>query len=127
MLVLLLLLRKASAATAGLAFRGRAVVEAVFDSLRRTHGLGQPATPGAASGQPGERPAGERGAQKSTEERVAQKGTEEHVVLYAGCSAGGRGVLHNLNRVAAQLAAMRSHSGLQPIRLFGLIDSGTAP
>lgn len=46
---------------------------------------------------------------------------EGSTVLLGGCSAGGRGVMHNLNHVGRQIA----HGGPGSVkRLVGLIDSG---
>jgi len=38
-------------------------------------------------------------------------------LIYSGCSAGGRGVMHNLNFVASQLKQWRT-------KVYGLVDSG---
>ena len=54
-------------------------------------------------------------------DRLVQKGlgaSGDSTLIYSGCSAGGRGVMHNLNRIAALTA------GLGVKRLVGLIDSG---
>ena len=77
--------RAASAATGGLAFRGRRVVEATIAALATRHGLGQGS-----------------------------------IVVYSGCSAGGRGVMHNLNYVSDQVAVLAGPAA----RTIGLIDSG---
>eukprot|EP00939_MAST-03C_sp_MAST-3C-sp1_P004550 g4550.t1 len=52
-------------------------------------------------------------------ERHGLGSSRDHIVIYSGCSAGGRGVMHNLNFVQDQLAALDAN-----IKLVGLIDSG---
>lgn len=78
----------ASAATGGLAFRGRQVVAATISALKEKHGLGASAAPA--------------------------------VVIYSGCSAGGRGVMHNLNYVQEQVHSLAGPGAT----VIGLVDSG---
>jgi hypothetical protein len=86
--------RAASLATGGLAFRGRRVVEATIAALGERHGLGR------------------------TPRNTTNSSTT--TVLYSGCSAGGRGVMHNLNTVARQVKSLAGPDA----RVVGLIDSG---
>ena len=85
----------ASRATGGLSFRGRRVVEATIAALAGRHGLGRKSNASSASAAPA-------------------------TLLYSGCSAGGRGVMHNLNYVAKQVSQLAGRNA----RVFGLIDSG---
>jgi len=83
------------------AFNGASIIDAVVSSLR-----------------------GEAGPVMAGAETLPDLDDADEVVL-AGASAGGAGVIHNLDRVAATL---RAHNGACdasgcPLRVFGLIDS----